>query len=138
MTDNTHELDSAVHGLGSSRARGRSRGHGRGQLVEPAAIAALLEGEATLSVVAERIAVMSAHALHYTDNDLAGTLMVLERQGVAQAVLVRGPEGSDRVWSLTDSGRQSAGEVAEALRSRALLSLHLAEVLEGSGDGMLH
>lgn len=119
--------------------RGRGSGHGRGQLAEPAAVAALLGGQATLSQVAERIEALSGDTLHYSDNDLAGVLMLLEREGVAEGTIVRQGPHAERAWTLTPAGLERTGQAADELRTRALGMLNIADALEVLQDeNLLH
>lgn len=115
---------------------GHHGGRGRGALVEPAVLAALLRAEAHGYDLRQAIAEMTEERLAVDPGGLYRTLRRLEDGGFLNSRWVEGESGPQRrEYELTKAGHELASEWVAVLRDRARLSSTLADSLESSLGG---
>jgi PadR family transcriptional regulator len=120
------------HGEGRSCCR-RAGGGGRGALVEPAALAALLQGSAHGYDLRRAIHEITSGELDVDAGGLYRTLRRLEEEGFVTSAWVEGESGPQRRdYQLTAEGRDLADGWVEHLRERQRLSGLLADALSSA------
>jgi PadR family transcriptional regulator, regulatory protein PadR len=118
-----------MHGPGRPCCR-RAEGAGRGALVEPAALAALLAGGAHGYDVRREIGDMTEGALEVDAGGLYRVLRRLEAEGFVVSRWEEGDSGPQRRdYEITAEGRELAEDWLGHLRERQRLSGLLADVL---------
>lgn len=121
-----HGNRGALHGGGRPCCR-RAAGGGRGALVEPAALAALLGEGAHGYDVRRRISELTNGELEVDAGGLYRVLRRMEEEGFVVSSWVEGESGPQRRdYRLTQEGRELAQDWIEHLRERERLSALLA------------
>jgi PadR family transcriptional regulator, regulatory protein PadR len=112
--------------------RGRARaGVGRGALVEPAALAALLRGDAHGYDLRRSIAELTEGQIEVDVGGLYRVLRRLEAEGFLVSQVTEGGGGPPRrEYQLTTEGRELAEDWVGHLRERRRLATLLEEALE--------
>lgn len=106
-------------------------GAGRGAVVEPAILAALLEGGAHGYEIKRSIESMTGRRLSVDPGGLYRLLRKLEADGFVSSAWAQGDAGPQRrCYELTADGRALAREWAEYLCYRARIAGSLAERIE--------
>ena len=108
-------------------------GAGRGALVEPAILSALLQGGGHGYDLRNVIARITGDELMVDHGGLYRILRRLELEGFVRSDWVEGDSGPQRrEYELTDQGRELAADWAAHLRERERLAAMMAEALEQS------
>lgn len=108
-------------------------GAGRGALVEPAILAALLQGGGHGYDLRNVIAEMSGDELVVDHGGLYRILRRLEDEGFVRSSWVEGDSGPQRrEYEITDRGRELASDWVAHLRERERLAAMMADALEKS------
>lgn len=116
----------------AGHCRGRAGGAGRGALVEPAALAALLRAGAHGYDLRRAIGDVTGGAIGVDPGGLYRVLRRLEDEGFVTSSWVEGESGPQkRTYELTAEGRELAEEWSRHLRERERTAGVLAAAIEG-------
>ena len=128
-----------AHGRGRCCERRQARGVGRGALVEPAALVALLHAGAHGYDLKRAITDLLGGAVTIDAGGLYRVLRRLEDEGFVKSTWVEGESGPQRrQYELTAEGRDLAEDWLVHLRERERVAKLLADSLAkslGVGDG---
>jgi len=125
--------DSGVDGAGARPCCRRAGGGGRGGLVEPAALAALLNKSAHGYDLRREIREMTGGELEVDAGGLYRVLRRLEEEGFVTSAWAEGESGPQRRdYELTAEGRDLAEDWVAHLRERERVSKVLADALSSA------
>ena len=137
MTDCEPELSGHAFGRGRCCERRQARGAGRGALLEPAALAALLRADGHGYDLRKAITEFSGGSFAVDAGGLYRVLRRLEEEGFVSSTWAEGDAGPQRrQYEITAEGRDLAEDWLLQLRERERMSKVLADSLAEALGGL--